>query len=127
MICGRFLPTTRPLSVWSRHHPAAQAYWWGSAASCSALTAAQFTLLLELPSEIRSIYPAPYALWLATASSGIYSISMDEQDIYWDNASQVTGFSDRFGHQSILMSDAYTLWFASQDAGLELSSGTFGQ
>lgn len=87
----------------------------------------QFTLLLELPSEIRSIYPAPYSLWIATASSGIYSLSMDEQDIYWDSAFHVAGFSDRFGHQSILMSDAYTLWFASQDGGLERSSGTFGQ
>ena len=87
----------------------------------------QFTLVLELPSEIRSIYPAPYSLWLATASSGIYAVSMDEQDIYWDSASHITGFSDRFGYQSILMSDTYTLWFASLDGGLERSSGTFGQ
>jgi hypothetical protein len=87
----------------------------------------QFTLLLELPSEVRSIYPAPYALWVATASSGIYSVSMDEQDTYWDSASHVAGFSDRFVYQSILMSDAYTLWFASQDGGLERYSGTFGQ
>jgi len=87
----------------------------------------QFTLLLELPSEVRSIYPAPYALWIATASSGIYSVSMDEQDIYWDSASHVAGFSASFGQGSILMSDAYTLWFASQDGGLERYSGTFGQ
>lgn len=87
----------------------------------------QFTLLLELPSEIRSIHPAPYALWLATASSGIYAVSMDEQDIYWDSASHIMGFSERFGYQSILMSDAYTLWFASLDGGLERISGTFGQ
>lgn len=87
----------------------------------------QFTLVLELPSEIRSIYPAPYSLWLATASSGIFSVSMDEQDFYWDSASHVAGFSDRFGHQSILMSDAYTLWFTSLDGGLERSSGTYGQ
>jgi hypothetical protein len=88
---------------------------------------AQFILLLELPSEIRSIYPAPYSLWLATASSGIYSVSMDEQDVYWDSASHVAGFSERYGYQSILMSDAYTLWFASLDGGLERTSGTFGQ
>ncbi len=87
----------------------------------------QFTLLLELPSEIRSIHPAPYALWLATASSGIYAISMDQQDIYWDSASHVAGFSQRYPYQSILMSDAYTLWFASLDGGLERISGTFGQ
>jgi len=87
----------------------------------------QFTLLLELPSEVRSIYPALYALWIATASSGIYSVSMDEQAIYWDSASHVAGFSDHFGHGSILMSDAYTLWFASQDGGLERYPGTFGQ
>lgn len=86
-----------------------------------------FEKVLELPSEIRSLYRAPYALWIATASSGIWSVPMDSSGVYWEAADRSANFTHNFGYQAIVMSDPYTLWFAGMEGGLERRTGMFGQ
>ena len=86
-----------------------------------------FEFLLELGSEIRSIYAQPYALILGTGNSGYYSLPKDGFGIYWDQVFGGGGFARRFGYQAITMSDAHTLWIASTEGGLQRSQALFGQ
>ena len=86
-----------------------------------------FELVLELPSEIRSVYAMPYALMLATAHSGLFSLPKDDFGIYWDWVSDGGGFARCFGYQSITMSDMHTLWIASSEGGLQLTQALYNQ
>jgi ligand-binding sensor domain-containing protein len=87
----------------------------------------RFELVLELDSEIRSIYAMPYALMLATGKSGIYSLPKDDFGIYWDQVSGGGGFARCFGYQAITMSDGHTLWTGSWEGGLQRSQALYGQ
>ena len=88
----------------------------------------QFTLVLQLPSEIRSIYIGPYQIWLATASSGLYTLPMDDTDrIYWEMVDKNDDLPESYGYQAVLMSDAHTVWVASSKNGLIRLTGTYGQ
>jgi streptogramin lyase len=86
-----------------------------------------FEWLLTLDSEIRSLFALPYALMLATANSGYYTLPWDGFGIYWDSVSGGSGFARRFGYQSFVMSDAHTLWIASAEGGLQRMQALFGQ
>jgi ligand-binding sensor domain-containing protein len=86
-----------------------------------------FELALELPSEIRSMYAMPYALMLATAHSGLFSLPKDDFGIYWDWVSDGGGFARCFGSQAITMSDMHTLWIASCEGGLQRTQALFNQ
>ena len=86
-----------------------------------------FELVLELPSEIRSVYAMPYALMLATAHSGLFSLPKDNFGIYWDWVSDGGGFARCFGDQAISMSDMHTLWIASCEGGLQRTQALFNQ
>jgi ligand-binding sensor domain-containing protein len=86
-----------------------------------------FELVLELPSEIRSVYTMPYALMLATAHSGLFSLPKDDFGIYWDWVSVGGGFARCFGSQAITMSDMHTLWIASCEGGLQRTQALFNQ
>jgi streptogramin lyase len=86
-----------------------------------------FELVLDLPSEIRSVYVMPYALMLATADSGLYTLPKDDFGIYWALASGGGGFARCFGYQSIAMSDMHTLWIASCEGGLQRTQALFNQ
>lgn len=86
-----------------------------------------FTRVSELPSEVRGLYRTPYALWIATASSGVWSVPLDGSRVYWEMAERSVGFARNFGYQAIAMSDLYTLWFASFEGGLKRRVGMFGQ
>jgi ligand-binding sensor domain-containing protein len=88
----------------------------------------QFTQVLQLPSEIRSIYHGPYQIWLATANSGLFTLPMDDTDrIYWELADKNDGLPESYGFQALLMSDTHTLWIASSENGLVRQTGMFGQ
>jgi ligand-binding sensor domain-containing protein len=88
----------------------------------------KFNLVLQLSSEIRSIYAGPYQIWLATSTSGLYSVVMDNSlGIYWDLVSKNNQLSDQFGYQSIIMTDPHTLWVGSLDNGLVRIRGMFSQ
>jgi hypothetical protein len=86
-----------------------------------------FELVLDLPSEIRSVYAMPYALMLATADSGLFSLPKDDFGIYWEWVSDGGGFARCFGYQSITMSDMHTLWIASCEGGLQRTQALFNQ
>lgn len=86
-----------------------------------------FELVLTLPSEIRSLYIHQNLIWLATASSGLYSLPVDSSGIVWDLASEGDGFADEFGYQAIIMSDAHTVWFAGMEGGLLRQRALWGQ
>jgi sugar lactone lactonase YvrE len=86
-----------------------------------------FELVLELSSEIRSVYAMPYALMLATAHSGLFSLPKDNFGIYWDWVSGEGGFARCFGYQSITMSDMHTLWIASCEGGLQRTQALYNQ
>lgn len=87
----------------------------------------EFTFLLQLPSEIRSVYALPNALMLATAHSGLYSLPKDGFGIYWDWVDEVGLSKGQYGYQAITMSDAHTLWIASLQVGLQRSQALYGQ
>lgn len=86
-----------------------------------------FNLVLELPSEIRSIYAMPYALMLATANSGLYSLPTDDFGVYWEWVSTGGGFARCFSYQAITMSDMHTLWSASCEGGLQRNQALYTQ
>jgi ligand-binding sensor domain-containing protein len=86
-----------------------------------------FNRVLTLPSEIRSLYIHPNLIWLATASSGVYSVPVDSTGVVWDLAAAGDGFSDNFGTQAIVMTDAHTVWFASAKGGLLRQRALWGQ
>lgn len=86
-----------------------------------------FNLVLELPSEIRSVYAMPYALMLGTAHSGLYSLPTDDFGIYWEGVSTGGGFARCFGNQAITMSDRHTLWIASCEGGLQRNQALYSQ
>jgi ligand-binding sensor domain-containing protein len=88
----------------------------------------QFTLVLRLPTEIRSIYCGPYQIWLATANSGLYTIPMDDTNtIYWGLSEKNNALPGSYGYEALLMSDTHTLWVASSKNGLIRLTGTYGQ
>jgi sugar lactone lactonase YvrE len=86
-----------------------------------------FGLVLELPSDIRSVYAMPYALMLTTADSGLFSLPKDDFGIYWEWVSDGGGFARCFGDQAITMSDRHTLWIASCEGGLQRTQALYGQ
>jgi len=87
-----------------------------------------FDLVLQLPSAISSLYAGPYQLWLTTDGGGLFDVAMDNTpQIYWDSASQMRGYPDRFGYQALTMSDMRTLWVGSTESGLIRLQAAFGQ
>lgn len=86
-----------------------------------------FDRVLELDSEIRSLYELPYTLMIATANSGFYTLPWDGFGIYWDSVTVGSGFASQFGYQAFAMSDAHTLWIASCEGGLQRIQALFGQ
>lgn len=108
-------------------HPLGQGLLIGIGMELFAFNGEEFEKVLELPSEIRSLFRAPYALLIATASSGVWSVPLDSSAVYWEAASIGADFARNFGYQAIVMSDPYTLWFASMEGGLERRTGMFGQ
>ncbi len=87
-----------------------------------------FDLVLQLPSAITSLYAGPYQLWLTTDGGGLFDVAMDNTpQIYWDSASQMRGYPDRFGYQALTMSDMRTLWVGSTESGLIRLQAAFGQ
>ena len=88
----------------------------------------QFSRMLQLPTEIRSLVIGPYQIWLATANSGLYSVPMDDSEaIYWAFADKNEALPESYGYQAVLMSDPHTLWIGSSRNGLIRLRGTYGQ
>jgi len=88
----------------------------------------KFQQVLTLPSEIRSLYAGPYQIWLATGSTGLYSVFMDDtSQINWDSVSKFSDMPDRYGNQAIIMTDTHNLWVAASENGLFRITGMFGQ
>jgi len=54
-------------------------------------------------------------------------VPLDASELYWEMADLSANGAHSFGYQAIVMSDPYTLWFASMEGGLERRSGMFGQ